>query len=451
MRGESDVDSRNLVASKLCRPLEPDVPSDKGNTPGLATGSRALARRASWGVADQALSSLTNFALTISVARAVTTAEFGAFAVAYAAYLMFIQLSRAMSSEPLVVRYSSTTIDRWRSGSEAACGTAVAVGLVTGGATACVGLLVGGSMRAGLFALAIMLPGLLLQDALRLAFFAQGHPAKAAANDFIWAIIQLPAIILLLKYAHPSVSTLILVWGASAAVAGAVGCLQGGILPRPLATWTWAFREHRDIAPRFVVEFLFRTSNQLTIYAVGLVGGIAVVGSLRAAWVLFGPLNILFLGAFDFAVPEVSRLLTHGERAFKRAIDVLSVGLGAVGLAWTILLLLLPSTVGEALLGQSWSSARPLLIPIGIVVMTSGITIGPWAALRALQAADASMRARMLIAPVMLVSGMTGALMGAALGAACGIAAASCWATVIWWRQYENRRTVRQTVVGDLT
>ena len=48
---------------------------------------RPFVGRLSWGVADQALSSLTNFAVGIVVARSLGIRELGAFSIAFATYL----------------------------------------------------------------------------------------------------------------------------------------------------------------------------------------------------------------------------------------------------------------------------------------------------------------------------------------------------------------------------
>ena len=43
-------------------------------------------RRLSWGLADQAVSSLTNFAVSMYVIRTLGAAQFGAFSLAYVTY-----------------------------------------------------------------------------------------------------------------------------------------------------------------------------------------------------------------------------------------------------------------------------------------------------------------------------------------------------------------------------
>ena len=65
-----------------------------------------FATRFGWGVADQTLSSLTNFALTVLVARSLGVTEFGYFAIVLTIYLTSMGLSRAAITSPLSIRFS---------------------------------------------------------------------------------------------------------------------------------------------------------------------------------------------------------------------------------------------------------------------------------------------------------------------------------------------------------
>ena len=96
---------------------------------------RAL-RRFSWGVADQALSSLTNFALGLAVARSVATEELGLYTLVISAIWTVLGVSRVFSTDPLVMRYSTSTLEQWRQASRAATGTAALMGIACGIASA---------------------------------------------------------------------------------------------------------------------------------------------------------------------------------------------------------------------------------------------------------------------------------------------------------------------------
>ena len=63
-------------------------------------------RRIGWGLADQAVSSLTNFAVSIYVARTLGAEQFGAFSLAYVTYGFALNASRGLSTDPLMVRFS---------------------------------------------------------------------------------------------------------------------------------------------------------------------------------------------------------------------------------------------------------------------------------------------------------------------------------------------------------
>ena len=62
-------------------------------------------KRVGWGLGDQALSSMTNFAVGILVARSVSVADFGAYALAFSAYCFILGISRALATEPFAVRF----------------------------------------------------------------------------------------------------------------------------------------------------------------------------------------------------------------------------------------------------------------------------------------------------------------------------------------------------------
>src|SRR5437773_1671247 len=110
-------------------------------------------RRAGWGVADQAASSLTNFGAGIFVARSVSPQAFGAFSLAFATYLVAMNVVRSLASEPLVVRYSAAPRPQWREATKAATGTAIVTSVILGVGCVLVAATVGGSLREALLAL----------------------------------------------------------------------------------------------------------------------------------------------------------------------------------------------------------------------------------------------------------------------------------------------------------
>src|SRR5436309_12339596 len=144
----------------------------------LHRGARGLG----WGVADQAVSSLSNFAVNIYVARLLGAEQYGIFSIVYVTYAFALNASRGLVTDPLMVRFSLVDRAIWRRAVASSAGTTLSVGLVLGAAVAIAGGVLGGSLGLAFVALALCLPGLLLQDGWRFAFFTCGRGAQAFLN-----------------------------------------------------------------------------------------------------------------------------------------------------------------------------------------------------------------------------------------------------------------------------
>jgi O-antigen/teichoic acid export membrane protein len=394
-----------------------------------------VAGRLSWGVADQALSSLTNFALGILVARSFGPTAFGAYSLAFATYLVTLNVSLGLATDPLVVRYSGTEGPVWRDGLAGGAGMALTVGLVSGIGCLLAGLLFGGLLRPALVALGLTMPGLILQDIYRLGFFAVARGRQAVLNDLLWAVVQFFGLALLIGTHRLSVFALVLTWGGAATVAAVAGGLQAGVAPRPARIAGW-LREHRELAPRYLGENLtVGGANALWSYGVGAIAGVSALGSLQAARLLLGPLNVLYQGIGIVAVPEAIRVLRVSARHLLSTGMLITGGLGGATLAWGVAMLLLPTRLGVELLGPSWAPAHRLLVPMTLLTVNLALTVGALVGLRALGAARRSLRARLLGSALILSGVFIGAAVAGAPGAAWGHVTGSTIAVVGWWRQ----------------
>lgn len=408
----------------------------------VARKVRGVLGRLTWGLADQAVSSLTNFAVGLLVARSLSAAEFGAFSLAWVTYGVALNLSRGLGTDPLVVRYSGTSRQVWRTAVPASAGTALAVGLAGGVVCAVAGLTLGGTLGAAFVALGIVLPGLLLQDAWRYAFFAAGKGSRAFANDMLWAVALVPLLGLASSIdtgTRSSVTWFVLAWGTAAAVAAIVGCLQTRLLPDLRGVVGWLSRQ-RDLGARYLVENVSQgVSSQLRMYGVGAIAGLAAAGTIRGAELLLGPFLAVLMGVSLFAVPEAARVLRRSTRTLWHF--CLGVGgLQSLGtLAWCLaLLLLLPDAVGAEVLGPVWATASTLILPVSLSVMNAGFSAGATAGLRALGAARRSLRAQLFTSSAYLVLGVIGAIAGGAFGSACGCAVATLLGAAVWWWQLRD-------------
>ena len=91
-------------------------------------GVLQVVARLGWGVADQAVSSLSNFAIGLFVARSFGATGLGVFTLAFVTYSFVLNAARGAATDPLLVRFSGAPRPRWRQAASAATGTSFVVG-----------------------------------------------------------------------------------------------------------------------------------------------------------------------------------------------------------------------------------------------------------------------------------------------------------------------------------
>jgi O-antigen/teichoic acid export membrane protein len=382
------------------------------------------------------MSSLTNFAVSIYVVRALGATQFGAFSLAYVTYAFALNASRGLATDPLMVRFSGTDIATWRRAVADCTGTAAAVGLVAAVGVLAASAFLHSTAQAAFVALGLTLPGLLLQDSWRYSFFALGRGSQAFLNDTIWALALLPGLVLLQVTHHGDVFWYVFVWGAAACVAAAAGPLQARVFPRLVGPKAWLSR-HRDLGFRYFAENSANSlSNQLRAYGIGLLLGLAAVGVVQAANTLMGPFMVIFFGMSLVTVPEAARVLRRSPRHLPLFCLLVAIGLALMGLAWGVVLLVgLPRGLGDLLLGQVWRPVYPLVLPLTISIMGGCVIAGAGAGLHALGAARRSLRSMIFSSVVYVVCCLAGAVTGGAIGTVRGAAAATWIGALMWWWQ----------------
>jgi O-antigen/teichoic acid export membrane protein len=409
-----------------------------------------IARRIRWGLADQALSSLTNFVLGIVVARTVGLTEFGAFGLAFTAYLIVTGIGRAVTGQPLLIRYSGVDSATWRRGAAAATGAAVVIGVGSAVLALVIGLASDGPLRAAFLALALVLPGLVVQDSWRFAFFAASRGRDAFLNDLVWAIVQLSAFVIAIALGGGTVFWAVIAWGGAATFAAFVGILQARVLPRPAAARGWSI-EHRDLLPAYIGETAaYILAGQLVLYAIGLVAGLAVVGALRGAQLLLGPLNVVVQGFYLVAVPEAVRVLKSSAGRFTQLCLVAGLALAGVAVAWTLFLVFLPDSIGEALLGDVWLPAHSVLLAWGLAFAAINLAYGASIGLRALAAAPRTLRAAVITSVIGFIGAVVGAMVGGLEGTANGFLVTQVAGIAVWWWEFRGGMRDHEVAADDV-
>uniref|UniRef100_UPI0015F0C528 hypothetical protein n=1 Tax=Pseudonocardia pini TaxID=2758030 RepID=UPI0015F0C528 len=383
--------------------------------------SRTVVRRMGWGLADQAVSSITNFLVGVVAARTLGATDFGLFSLAWVTFGLVLNVSRGLASDPLVVRFSGPADERWREAARRGTGTALLVGCAGGVLAAGAGALLGGGLGAALVGLGAVLPFLVLQDCWRFTFFAAGRGRAAFLNDLAWGLALVPALVV--ADPHPAAVWFVVAWGVSGGVAAAVGLVQARLVPDVRKGWRWV-TDHRDLGLRYMVENLCQSgAGQIRMYGLGAIAGVAAVGTVRGGELLVGPFLAVLMGVNLVAVPEATRVVRRAVgrlRAFCLVVGGVQWG---AALCWGLcLLFLLPDEVGSYLLGSVWPAASPLIVPAILAVMSAGLSSGASTGLRALGAAALGLRAQLIASACYVAGGLTGAVLGGALGSAWGVA-----------------------------
>jgi O-antigen/teichoic acid export membrane protein len=400
---------------------------------------RRLSSRLSWGVADQGASSLTNFLLNILVARTLGAEQFGAFTLAYATYGFALTASRGVSIEPLLVRFSVTDTKTWRRATSRSTGTALLVGLVLGTLALAAAIVMGGTTGKAFLGLGLMLPALMLQDSWRYAFFAVRKGYHALINDVLWAVVEIPVLLVLKATGHVNVFWFVIAWGAGAAAGAVLGAFQARAVPNLNGALSW-LRTHRDLGPRFLVENCTGNGGStLQSYTISSFLGLESVGYMQAASMLMGPFRILVFGLGMMTIPEAAALMRRAPRKALRFCVALSVGQALLAAVWTVALLItLPLGLGQLMLGGLWEKTYPLVLPTGLAVIAACVGSGAFTGLHAMGAAKRSMRLSLASAVIGLSVTFAGCLLGSIRVTLYLIAAASCFVPVLYWWQFRR-------------
>ncbi|MGW6209695.1 hypothetical protein ACWF9B_39395 [Streptomyces sp. NPDC055089] len=381
-------------------------------------------------VADQGVAALTNILVLVVAARLSTVADFARFSAVYLVFSVLLGVSGAYTGQPLVLRRGAAS-DETRGACRSAVGFTLLVSAVTGGLLAAVCALLPGETARAAAMLGLVLPVVLAQDTARYAFATLQAQHLALASDTLRLVCVLGALAVQ-PHGTPA-ARLVIVWGLSALPAL---LLSAAVLHRRTAGTPVRLRSllgKGHLGRRFVVEFgVGNATSQLSVLGLGAVGNPLVVGALRGATTLFGPLNVLYTSATGFGPPLLGRLAT--DRLRVRATAALAGLLALTAAGWATVLALLPGSAGRHLLGDTWPTAAALLPATGSQYAAMAVGTCGLLALRLLDPRTTlSIQVVFSLAAVVFLAG--GYLAGGVMGAAWGLCLGSvCKAVATWTR-----------------
>lgn len=329
---------------------------------------------------DQAVSSATNFGSTIAAAVLLSAASFGQFSIAFIIYVIIIGAFQAFVGQELVLRTGSNKSLREASGN--AIRFSVISSIFVSTATAIVFIVFFPYFLMTLLPFLVALPFLVGQEIMRFACASQGRMRLALILDSIW-ILSLILLLLIITLGLPPDS--IEAWhiGSIWAVSGVASFAVGSIfLPwfgkQTQSTTRYLARGY--IGRRFLIEFLaMRGTSQSLGLALGGFAGTVSAGAYRGASTLSGPLGVLLGTVSSFGAPLLRRVETHRRTNWLLRLSCL---LALVAILWTIFLALIPDYLGQLVLGETWTGAKDLIVPIALQTVALGFSIPFFMALR---------------------------------------------------------------------
>lgn len=397
-----------------------------------------LLLRGGWNVVDQALSSLSNAALSILVARLVDPRGYGNFAIAFTLYAFLIGISQAVANKPYLIRAAAQTEKEALTSARGSTGAALVFGLLCSLIMVPVALLLPAGTRPAILVMALLLPGLFVQEAFRTVFLARERARTAALVDGCWAALQLGGLGVALLVGVHDPAVLIGAWGVSGWCAALFAARLGRTSPQLRAGIDY-MRRHADLSRFMVAEWITVVgSGQLALLLVAYVGSVTDVGALRGAQTLLGPLNILSIAAMTFVVPELVRRPWLSRMGIRLSALSLSLGTSLVTLAWGLGLLLLPTAQGEQLLGATWAATRLTLLPMTLWICALSLSAGPIAVLQMRADSRSTFLINAVLGPAVLAGAVGGFFFGGAAGTAWGMVGAAVVTLPLWWIRMET-------------
>lgn len=376
---------------------------------------------------DQALSSVSNLLAVVLVARVLSPAEFGYFALGYAILTLTLGLSRAYFGSRISLAPDPAEARRVTSALVAGmlALSPLVVLVVLGVASAATG------GQAPLIALVVALatPVVCIQDALRFGAIAGGRPWVALASDALWIVVMAVPFALPSELSAPAVLT---VWGSAAGAALLVALV--GFRERPvLRAGIAELRRREAVGSALTLGTVATTAaTLLVLLVVTRTLGPAAAGSLRGASTVMGPVNVLFAFTAVGLTPVLVQRGRSGDRRFCAMVGAVTVGLV---LLWGLVVLLLPDGFGAAAFGESWVGIRSVLAwTVGEYVWIA-VAAAAVLGLKVQQRASGLIATRIGTASLTVLAGTLAALVvGHVQAVAAGFAlSAAVGAATAWW------------------
>lgn len=409
---------------------------------------RALGVKSAWSLVDQGLTALTGFCVTFLLARWLAPDIYGAYAIAFAAYLFVSGLHNVVVLEPMSVMGPSRHMGRLPEYFRAQM---VVHGVLTGGcavAVVSVALVVWrvaptSTLAGALAGSGLALPFLLFLFLVRRVCYVRQRPVSATLGSGCCFLVVLVGLYGLRHFGWASPFFVFLLVGAASLVGSCLVLreLNLGILRKACPSdkgiaWSSVLAESWAYG-RWLVgsTILYSVSGQVQMFLAAGFLGLGSAGILRAMLLPASVMTQAVTAAGLLTLPRFSYEFGRGlvERMRQQAV-ILSGALCGAGICFSAVLWVTAGRVEHLLFGGKYSAYAWLMPVLSLVPAANGLTMGFSTGLRASQRPQLDLLANAIAAPIAVVSAVFfirwWGLAGAAVSMVTGFAAyalANCW------------------------
>lgn len=402
---------------------------------------------------DQGLSSLSNFAVGVVIARVVGASGLGGFALAYAGWLVLAALDRSLITDPMAIGGDVRT-KQVSAPIEHGFAAELLMGICGGVILAVIGTMLclfnAPAFGVAMLALAPWLPMLAAQDYWRWVGFLTRHPEKSLANDMVFNCTMAVALVpVFITHTH-SIVAVVGAWGLGAAAGTVYGLRQYGV--RPTLSGGLAMLRHRWSFSKWLAANSLLTSagNQAYVVIESVFLGAAGLGGLNAAAALvWGPVGVLIQAGGSVGLPEAGRAYEDkGWAGLRRVANIVTLaGLLSVGL-WVAVIVGWGGQLLSAVYGPSFAHLQVTAIICAIGLCFSPLLLGPVLVLKITRHTQPLFQVQLLVSCIALGSvAVLSSLYG--VNGAAGALIVTGFANVVLlrWFQYRVHRSIEHT--GD--
>lgn len=361
-------------------------------------------------LADQVLSSGTNFVAVVMVARAATPGQFGVFSIFLIAYFVAAGFNRSV---PHAIAMTMEWDDE-----RARSSYFFLPPLVVGALGTVVLVVTFAVLDSSWIAVSLLFLPLLVQDAVRMHAFALQKPQLALFSDAVWLVVQCAGFLLVTTATGAAA-----VWG--------FGGLCALVVTRP---WRIRLRlQPRPIRANVVSAGLeFATLSGLGYLTPLLASPIITVlgvGALQGANVIRGPIILLVQG---LVFHRMSGPPITASTCIREARRLSGTTVGATLLCLPPLLLL-RGLYGPQLLGSTWDQVEPLVLPALLTMAVGSVAFGPATVARKMGHFALSAKLQGALSPLFVALPLAGAAVDGPRGFLYATALAFAVSAATWW------------------